>query len=344
MNLQTSIRVLATSIVAAILGPGNLLVAASSYHLTATISIPGGGAWDYAAVDSLNRRLYVSHASKVDVVDLATEKWVGEIPNTNGVHGIAIADDLGLGFITAGKDNQVVIFDLHTLSATKRVQAGANPDGIVYDPATRRVFAFNGRSNNATVIDATDGTVASTIELNGKPEFPVTDGQGSIFVNIEDRNEILHINSRTLKVEARWSIAPAVSPSGLAIDTEGHRLFSVCDGKVMVVLNYDSGQVVAQVPIGEGPDAAAYDPATHTAFSSNGEGTVTVVHLAAHDQFLASPVRTKKGARTMALDLKTHKLYLPSADYAPAPQPTPTNPHPRPLAIPGSFKILVLSP
>ena len=319
-------------------------LAAQSYHLTSSISIPGGGGWDYIAADSDNRRLYISHAKVVDVVDLDSEKVVGQIPNTNGVHGIAIANDLGRGFISAGRDNQVVIFDLKSLATLGIAKAGTNPDGILYEPFTHRVFAFNGRSKNATVIDAKDGSVLGTIELGGKPEFPAADGQGSVFVNVEDKNEIAHIDAKSMQVKARWSIAPAESPSGLAIDREDHRLFAVCDGKVMVVVNYDDGKVVTTVPIGEGPDAAAYDPGTHTAFSSNGrDGTVTVVKVEEHDKYTASTVQTKESARTMTVDLKTHKLYLPSADYGPPPAATAANPHPWPSVVAGSFKILVLS-
>ena len=317
--------------------------AAASYHLSSSISIPGSGGWDYLAADSENRRLYVSHNTVVDVVDLDSEKVVGQVAGTNGVHGIAIAHDLGRGFISAGRDNQVVIFDLKTLATIGTARTGANPDGILYEPKTQRVFAFNGRSNNATVINGKDGSVVSTIDLGGKPEFPVADGKGSIFVNVEDKNEVVHIDAKTLEVKAHWSIAPAESPSGLAIDTEHHRLFSVCDGKVMVVLNYENGKIVARVPIGDGPDAASYDPGTHTAFSSNSDGTVTVVKVEAHDKYIPSSVETKKGARTMTVDLKTHKLYLSSADYGPAPEATPSNPHPRPAIVAGSFKVLVLS-
>jgi len=318
--------------------------AASSYHLTSSISIPGSGGWDYIAADSDNRRLYVSHSTVVDVVDLDSETIVGQIPNTNGVHGIAIAHDLGRGFISAGRDNQVVIFDLKTLATLGTAKAGTNPDGILYEPFTHQVFAFNGRSKNATVINAKDGSVVGTIELGGKPEFPAADGKGNVFVNVEDKNEIAHIDAKTLQVKARWSIAPAESPSGLAIDKEDHRLFAVCDGKVMVVVNYDDGKVVATVPIGEGPDAAAYDPGTHTAFSSNGQdGTVTVVRVEARDKYTPATVETKKSARTMTVDLKTHKLYLPSADYGPAPVATADNPRPRPSIVAGSFKVLVLS-
>jgi WD40 repeat protein len=318
-------------------------LAAPSYHLTSSISFPGSGGWDYIAADSENRRLYVSHATVVEVVDLDSEKIVGQIPNTNGVHGIAIANDLGRGFISAGRDNQVVIFDLKTLAPLGTAKTGTNPDGILYEPFTHRVFAFNGRSKNTTVINGKDGSVVGTIELGGKPEFPTADGKGNVFVNVEDKNEIAHIDAKSLQVKARWSIAPAESPSGLAIDKEHHRLFAVCDGKAMVVVNYDNGKVVATVPIGEGPDAASYDPGTHTAFSSNGEGTVTVVNVEGHDKYVPSTVETKKGARTMTVDLKTHKLYLPSADYGPAPAATADNPHPRPSIVAGSFKVLVLA-
>jgi len=316
---------------------------AQSYHLTSTISIPGPGGWDYVAADSENRRLYVSHTNVVEVVDLDSEKVIGQIAGTNGVHGIALANDLGRGFISAGRDNQVVIFNLKTLATVGTAKTGTNPDGILYEPTTQRVFAFNGRSKNATVIDAKDGSVIGTIDVGGKPEFSVADGTGRVFVNVEDKNEILDIDPKSLAVKARWSIAPAESPSGLAIDTEHHRLFAVCDGNKMAVVNYDDGKVVATVPIGEGPDAAAYDAGTHTAFSSNGEGTVTVVKVEANDIYTPSTVKTKKSARTMTLDLKTHKLYLPSADFGPPPAATAANPHPWPSIVTGSFKVLVLS-
>lgn len=318
--------------------------AASSYHLTSSISLPGSGGWDYLNADSENRRLYVSHGNVVDVVDLDSDKPIGQIPNTNGVHGIAIANDLGRGFISAGRDNQIVIFDLKTMSTIGTAKAGTNPDGIIYEPVTHRVFAFNGRSQDATVINGKDGSLVKTIPMGGKPEFPTVDGAGNVFVNIEDKNEILHLDAKTLEVKARWSIAPAESPSGMAIDTTQHRLFSVCDGKVMVVMNYETGKVVTTVPIGDGPDAAAYDPGTHTAFSSNGQdGTLTVIKVEPHDKYVPSTVATKKGARTMALDLKTHKVYLSSADYGAAPAASAGNPHPRPSIVPGSFKLLVLS-
>jgi DNA-binding beta-propeller fold protein YncE len=316
------------------------LFGAETYKMTGSIPIPGEGGWDYSTADSDNRRLYVSHATVVEVLDLDSHKIVGQIPNTNGVHGIAIAHDLGRGFISAGRDNQVVIFDLKSLKTIGTAKTGTNPDGILYEPTTHRVFAFNGRSKDATVIEGASGDVAGTIALGGKPEFPVADGSGKVFVNIEDKNEIVHLDPKTLKVEAHWSITPAESPSGLAIDTKNHRLFAVCDGKKMVVVNYDDGKVVATVPIGEGPDAAAFDPGTKLAFSSNGQdGDLTVVRQDSADKYsVAQTVPTKRGARTMALDLKTHTIYLPDADFGPAPAGGG-----RPKIIPGTFKLLIVS-
>jgi DNA-binding beta-propeller fold protein YncE len=342
------VRIALTQILAFSLGafvPAVPAVAAPQYHVTAKISLPGPGGWDYAAADSGNRRLYVSHATVVEVIDLDSGKVVGQIPDTNGVHGIAIANDLGRGFISAGRDNDVVIFDLKTLKTIGKAKTGTNPDGIVYEPTTQRVFAFNGRSKDATAIDAKTGSVVGTIALGGKPEFPVADGRGNVFVNIEDKNEIVHLDPKTLAIKARWSIAPAESPSGLAIDTASHRLFSVCDGKIMVVLDYDNGKVVARVPIGDGPDAAGFDPGTRLAFSSNGEdGTLTVVKEESKNRFsVASTIPTEKGARTMAIDLKTHKIYLPDAEFGPAPAPTTSNPRPRRSIVSGSFHLLVVS-
>ena len=250
--------------------------AQSNYKMTKTIPLPGEGGWDYSAADSESRRLYVSHGTEVEVLDLDSQSVVGKIAETNGVHGIAVANDLGKGFISAGRDNKVVIFDLKTLETTGSAKTGTNPDGILYEPVTHRVFTFNGRSNDATVIEGKTGEVAGTIALGGKPEFPVADGRGNVFVNIEDKNEIVSLDPKTMQVKARWSIAPAESPSGLAIDTANHRLFAVCDGKIMVVVNSDNGKVAARVPIGDGPDAAAFDPGTKTVFSSNGDGTLTV--------------------------------------------------------------------
>ncbi|HEX4165164.1 MAG TPA: YncE family protein [Bryobacteraceae bacterium] len=261
------------------------------------------------------------------------------------VHGIALADGMNTGFISDGGSNEVVAFDIDTLAVKQKIAAGTNPDGIAFDPASKRVFAFNGRSQNATAIDAANMRVAGTIALGGKPEFPIADGQGNVYDNIEDKNEIVQIDSKTLEVKAHWSVAPCESPSGLAFDAENRRLFAVCDGGKMAVVDADSGKVVATPAIGDGPDAAAFDPGKHLAFSSNGDGTLTVVRQVSKDSYkVLENVPTTKGARTMALDPKTHKIYLSTASYGPAPAASVSNPRPRPSILPGSFKILIVSP
>ena len=320
------------------------LMFAQSYKTSGSIPIGGTGGWDYLTADGDNHRLYVSHAGEVVVVDLNSEKPIGKVSGMSRIHGIAIANDLNTGFISDGGTNQVVAFDLKTLAVKNKIKAGTNPDGIVYDPASKRVFAFNGRTNDATAINAESGNVDGTIALGGKPEFPVSDGKGNVYDNIEDKSEIVQIDSQTLKVKAHWSVAPCESPSGLAIDTENRRLFAVCDNKMMAVIDADSGKVVATPAIGDGPDAAGFDPGTKLAFSSNGDGTLTVIHENGKDNYsVAQNVTTVKGARTMALDTATHKVYLSSAEYGPAPAATAQNSRPRPSIVPGSFKILVVS-
>ncbi len=317
---------------------------AQSYKKTGAIAIGGTGGWDYLTADSENHRLYVSHAGEVVVIDLETEKPVGKISGMSRIHGIAIANDLNTGFISDGATNDVVFFDLKTLEVKKKVKAGTNPDGIVYDPASKRVFAFNGRSQNATAINGESGNVDGTIALGGKPEFPVTDGKGNVFDNIEDKSEIVEIDSKNLQVKAHWSVAPCESPSGLAIDSKNRRLFAVCDNKMMAVVDADSGKVLATPTVGDGPDAAGFDPGTKLAFSSNGDGTLTVVSEKDKNDFsVVETVPTAKGARTMALDTKTHKIYLSSAEYGPAPAATAQNARPRPAILPDSFKILIVS-
>ena len=320
------------------------LAFSQEYKVSGEIPIGGSGGWDYAATDSQNHRLYVSHAGEVVVIDLESQKMVGRIGGMNRIHGIAVADDLGTGFISDGGNNEVVAFNLKDLSVKQKIKAGTNPDGIVYDSASKRVFAFNGRSQDATAIDAATGVVAGTIKLDGKPEFPVSDGQGSVYVNIEDKNEIVRIDSKTLTIKAPWPIAPCESPSGLAMDRASRRLFSVCNSKVMAVTDADSGKVVATPAIGDGPDAAVFDPETKLAFSSNGDGTLTVIKETGKDSYsVAQTVKTARGARTMALDEITHKIYLPTASFGPAPQATADNPRPRPSVLPDTFKILVLA-
>ncbi|MGI8468458.1 MAG: YncE family protein [Pyrinomonadaceae bacterium] len=312
------------------------------YHLLNTIQVGGEGGWDLLYADADAHRLYVSHATKVVVIDTETEKVVGEIPNTNGVHGIAVAEDLGRGFISDGRDNAVTIFDLKTLKTLSTVPVGKNPDTIIYDSASKRVFAFNAGSSDITAIDAASGSVAGTIALGGKPEFAAADGKGMIFVNLEDKSEIVPVDSRKLEAKAHWSLAPGEEPSGMAIDRKNHRLFVVCGNKKMIVVNYDNGKIVGDLPTGDGTDAAAFDPNTKLAFSSNGEGTLTVVREDAGDKFsVAENVTTRRGARTMALDTKTHKVYLATAQFGATPAPTAERPRPRPAIVPDSFVILV---
>lgn len=316
----------------------------SGYHVAKKIVLGGEGGWDYLTVDSKARRVYISRGTHVMVVDADTGAVVGDIPNTNGVHGIAIVPDLNKGFISDGRDANVTIFDLTTLKVLGTTPAGKNPDAILYDPASKRVFTFNGSSKDATAIDAKTGTVAGTIPLGGKPEFAVADENGHVFVNIEDTSEIVRLDSNKLAVENRWKIAPGEEPSGLAIDRKHRRLFSVCSNKLMVVVNADDGKIVSTLPIGAGTDAASFDPETGYAFSSNGDGTLTVAHEDSPDKYsVIENVTTLRRARTMALDGKTHQVYTVSAEFGTAPAPTAEQPRPRPPMVPGTFTLLILS-
>src|SRR6266404_394466 len=316
---------------------------ASGYHLLKKIEVGGEGGWDYLAVDGAGRRLYVSRSTRVMVFDVDTGKSVGEIPDTPGVHGIAIADDLGRGFTSNGRDGSVTIFELKTLKPISKVKVGTNPDCILYDPATHRVFAFNRGSSDASAIDAKTGDVAAPIALGGHPEFATADGKGMVFVNLDNKSEVVAIDSRKLEVKAHWPVAPAEDCSGMAIDRKHSRLFSVCGNKKMAVMDANTGKVVADVTIGGGPDAAGFDPETSLAFSSNGQdGTLTVVHQDSADKYsVVANVPTQRGARTMALDPKTHNVFLATAQYGPPPAATPERPNPRPAMLPNSFVILV---
>jgi len=317
--------------------------APATYHLLQTFKPGGDGGWDYLTVDSQARRFYISRGTHMQVLDADSGKLIGDIPNTSGVHGIALAPKLGRGFTSNGRDNSVTIIDLKTLKAVGTVTVGNRPDTIIYDPATMRVFTFNGGSNDMTAIDAMTGKVVRTVPLGGRPEFAVADGAGMIYDNIEDKGEIVAIDSRTLTVKARWPLAPLESPSGLAMDTKHRRLFAVCDGGKMAVVNADTGKVVATPSIGNGPDAAGFDPQGQLAFSSNGQdGTLTVLHEDTPDTYTAvQTVPTQAGARTMALDTKTHRIFLVSA--TPVPAAPGTQPWRRSY-VPGSFVVLVYGP
>jgi len=316
--------------------------AQSNYRIVNKIHIDGNGGWDYITMDEAASRLYVSHGNEMNVVDITTNKVIGTIPDTKGVHGIALAKDLDKGFISNGRDTSVTIIDLKTLKFIAKVKVtGSNPDAILYDPLSHKVFTFNGRSSNSTVIDAKTNKVIGTIKLTGKPEFPVNNLSGKIYVNIEDKNSISVINVNTLKVEQTWSIAPGESPSGLAIDIKNKRLFSVCENKLMVVVDYITGKVITTVKIGEGVDGVSFDPGLNRVYSSNGEGTMTVVQEKDANTFtVLENVATQKGARTITVNTKTHKLYLPTAGYGEAPAATAQNPHPRAAVKPGTFEVI----
>ena len=291
------------------------IAAAKDFSITKKIPVPGQGSWDYLAVDDGARRLYVSHGTQVEVLDVDSGAIVGKIQNTPGVHGIAIAPELGRGFVSDGQSSTVTIFDLKTLKTIAEVPVGKKPDAIIYDPATSRVFAFNGDSNSATAIEAGTGKVAGTVDLGGGPEYAVADGSGYIYNNLEDASVVLKINARSLKVEQRWPTAPCASPSSIAMDRPNRRLFIGCRSKVMAVMNADTGIVVATLPIGDHVDATAFDPDSRLIFNSNGEGTITVIHEDSPEKYsTVETVKTLPKAKTMALDPKTHQLFLSTAE------------------------------
>ncbi|HKM89941.1 MAG TPA: YncE family protein [Candidatus Acidoferrales bacterium] len=318
----------------------------SGYHLKKKIKVGGEGGWDYLMIDSATRRLFISRGTHVMVVDVDSDKVVADIPDTPGVHGIALAPKLNRGFVSNGRGNNVTIFDLKTLATLGHAPAGQNPDAIIYDPASERAFAMNGRSGDVTAIDGATGNVAGTIAVGGKLEFAAADGKGRIYVNVEDKSEIAEIDSKKLSVIARWPMAPCEEPSGLAMDTKHRRLFAGCSNQMMAVIDADSGKVLATPPIGAGVDADAFDPGTEFAFAScgGGDGELTVVHEDSKEKFsVVENVPTQRGARTMALDPKSHEVYLVTAEFGPRPEPTKDNPRPRPPMLPDSFVVLVFA-
>jgi len=332
------------------LSPLTLLVAAVAlaasgpgYKVINTYKIGGEGGWDYLTADAAARRLYISRSTHVVVLDLDSGKTVGEIADTPGVHGIALAPELGRGFVSNGRDGTVSIFDLKTLTTSSKVKVGDNPDAILYDPATKRVFTFNGKSQDSTAIDAEKGTVLGTIKLDGRPEFAASDSKGGVWVNIEDKSELVAIDPNKLEVKSKWPLAPCQEPSGLSIDKKNRRLFVGCDNKMMAVVDADNGKVLATPVIGEGVDATTFDDGTRLAFASCGEGVLTVVREESSDKFsVAENVPTQQGARTLALDSKTHNVYVVTAKFGPPPAATAENPHPRRTILPDTFVVLVL--
>jgi YVTN family beta-propeller protein len=318
-----------------------VFAATPNYKVVNKIKIGGGGRWDYAYADSANHRLYVSHGTQTEVIDTTTDTLVGTIPGTTGVHGIAIAGDLGRGYTSDGGDNDVTVFDLKTLKVLSKVKTGQNPDAIIYEPVSHRVFTFNGRSADATAIDAKTGdVVAASIAVGGKPEFAQIDGKGHIYANVEDKNEIIEVDAKNALVSKRYSIAPCDSPSGLAIDPKG-RLYSVCENKIMIVSDPAAGKVLANVAIGAGDDGVGFDDGY--AFAANGaDGTITMVGETSPGKFEAvATIPSQRSARTIAGDQKAHKLYLPAAEFGPPPAGSDGKKG-RPPVIADSFMILVV--
>ncbi|HVP38931.1 MAG TPA: YncE family protein [Candidatus Saccharimonadales bacterium] len=313
------------------------------YHVLKDVVLGGEGGWDYLTVDAAARRLYITRGTHVMVLDADSCTVVGDIPNTPGVHGVALAPELGRGFTSNGQDSSVTIFDLKTLKELGRVQVGRRPDAIVFDPASGRVFTMNAGSRDATALDAATGKVAGKVVLDGKPEFAAVDGAGKLYVNLEDSSLIRVVDTRGLKVTATWPLAPGEEPSGLALDAQRGRLFSTCGNQKLVVVGTEDGKVLASLPIGKGVDAGAFEPSTGKVFTSNGEGTLTVAGEVAPGKFeVRETVTTKPGARTMALDPKTHRVFTVTAQFGPAPAPTAEHPRPRRPMLPGTFELLVL--
>lgn len=317
-----------------------------TYKLSKKINTSGNEGWDYLAVDDVAQHLFVSHGNMVNVIDLKSDKTIATITDTKGVHGIAVANDLNKAFISNGKDNSITVVNLKTFDLIEKVKiAGVKPDAILYDQFSRKVFVYNAESNDATVLDANTNKVVKTIPLGGKPEFSVTNTKGLIYVNIEDKNEIKTINASTLKVVNTWNIAPGEEPSGLAIDLVTNRLFSVCGNNLMIIVNATNGKIIKTLPIGAGCDGVVFNSKKNLIFSSNGEGTITVVKEGNANTFsVLETVKTQKGARTIALNKTTNQLYLSTADFGAKPEPTAENPKPRAGIVPNSFVVLVVEP
>lgn len=315
---------------------------ASGYHLTKKVKLGGVGGWDYLEVDPATHRLFISRGTHVIVVDPAEGKIIGDIPDTQGVHGIALADEFAKGFTTNGRTADSTIFDLASLKVLGNAKTDKDSDAVIYDPFSKRVFTFNGDANTASAIDAASGKLVSTFPLGGGPEFAASDGKGKVFVNLEDKSSLVKFDAKTLKIENTWPLAPCESPSGLAIDANHEILIVGCHNKLMAFVDGNSGKIIGTVPIGQGVDANRFDPVTGYAFASCGDGTLTIAHEDSPGKFsLVEMIQTQRGARTMALDYATHTVYLVTAEFGPAPAATADNPRPRPAILPETFTLLV---
>lgn len=315
-----------------------------TYAVSKKINVPGDGGWDYSAVDSENQKLFVSHGDVVNVIDLKTDQTVAIIPDTKGVHGIAIANDLNKAFISNGKDNSITIIDLTTFAFIEKVAIqGIKPDAILYDKFSKKIFSFNAKTKDVTVLDAKTNKIVKTIPLEGKPEFSASNEKGLLYVNIEDKNEIKTIDTKKLEVVAKWSIAPGDEPTGLALDIKTNRLFAVCSNKLIVIVDAKSGKIMTTLPIGDGCDGVAFDAKKKLAFASSGDGTITVIKEDKKDLFtVLETIQTQKGARTISINTTNGSLYLTTPEFGPKPEPTTENPKPRASIVPNSFKVLVV--
>lgn len=318
----------------------------AGYHLVATIKVGGEGGWDYLEPDPVSRRLFVTHENHVVVINMDTLKIVGDIPDSPGMGGVALSRELNRGYTANGDEDTIGVFELGTLKPLGKWQAtGKNPNQIAYEPTTRRVFSFNSSGRNVTVFDALSGNVLSTINVDGRTEFFAVDGKGMIYDSLLDKSTVIAIDAKTMKVVGTYSLAPYTGPTGLAMDTQTRRVFVPMRDKHLLVLHADTGKIIANFPIGAGTDAVKFDPGLKLVFASGGDGTLTVVREESKDKFtLVETITTEPGARTMAVDTKTHRLFLPTGDYGPAPPATPKNPHPWKPVIPGTFRVLVLEP
>jgi YVTN family beta-propeller protein len=310
------------------------------FHVIKTFHIASGGGWDYIAVGPGNNRLYVSHGTQVNILDQTSGDSIGVIENTTGVHGIAFDKANGKGFTSNGRLNNVTVFDLKTNAVITQIATGQNPDAIMYEPFTKKIITCNGRGRNLSIIDPVSNKLIDSIAVGGKPETAVSNDAGKLYVNIEDKNEILVVDLKTFTVEAHWPIAPAEEPTGLAIDRKTNRLFAGCGNKLLAIINATNGKLIKTVPIGDGCDGDAFDTGTKNIFTSNGEGTLSVIHEKTADDFeTVATVTTKRGARTIAIDEQTHLLFLPTAEFE---KPDPAAPKARPKMIPGTFQVLVV--
>jgi YVTN family beta-propeller protein len=348
MPIERALRLVARSFAAVavlcgLLAAPSFLAAQKPYHIIDRWTLGGDGWWDCLTVDSAAHRLYITHGARVDVVDTQSGKLVGSIANLQGTHGVALDDAGKFGYISDGRGNAVVVFDRATLAVVATIPAGSNPDEIIFEPATQTVWAFNGHSNGITVIDAAKRKVVASIPLPGGPEFAAADGKGTVFVNIEDKGELVRLDAKALKLTADWPLTGCEEPGGLAFDMAGGRLFSACHNQKMTVTDAKTGKLLATAAIGEGPDGAEWDAAHKLAFSPNGgSGTLTVIDAGAPGYPAIEELPTQHGARTMAYDAAADRIYLVTAELGPRPAPTADNPRPRPAIVPGSFVVLVV--